>query len=65
MTSANDTTVTYTLILDGVTSPDSSQSEFRLTLKQNPIFSGIDSNDRNVDLGDSSQTIRIRVSVST
>ena len=57
--------MTYTLILDGVTSPDSSQSEFRLTLKQNPIFNGIDSNDRNVDLGDSSQTIRIRVSVST
>ena len=41
MTSAIDTTVTYTLILDGVTSPDSSQSEFRLTLKPDPIFNGI------------------------
>ena len=45
MTSAIDTTVTYTLILDGVTSPDSSQCEFGLTLKQNPIFNGIDSNE--------------------
>ena len=41
MTSAIDTTVTYTLILDGVTSPDNDQSEFRLTLKPNPIFNGI------------------------
>ena len=52
-------------MLDGVTSPDSSQSEFRLTLKPNPTFNEIDSNDRNVNLRDSSQTIRIRVSVST
>ena len=65
MTSAIDTTVTYTLILNEVTSPDSSQSEFILTLKPNPTFNGIDSNDRIIDLGDSSQTIRIRVSVST
>ena len=42
-----------------------SQSEFRLTLKPNLTFNVIDSNNRNVDLGDSSQTIRIRVSVST
>ena len=65
MISAIDTTVAYTLVLHGVTPPDSSQSEFRLTLKPNPTFNGIDSNDRNVDLGDSSQTIRIRVSLST
>ena len=65
MTSAIDTTVTYTLILDGVTSPDSSQCEFRLTLKPNTTFNRIDFNDRNIDLGDSSQTVQIRVSVST
>ena len=65
MTRAIDTTVTYTLILDEVTSPDSSQCEFRLTLKPNPTFNGIDFNDCNIDLGDSSQTVRIRVSVST
>ena len=62
MTSAIDTTVTYTLILDGVTSP---QCEFRLTLKPNTTFNRIDFNDRNIDLGDSSQTVQIRVSVST
>ena len=41
MTSAIDTTVTYTLILDEATSPDSSQSEFRLTLKPDPSFNGV------------------------
>ena len=41
VTSTIDTTVTYTLKLDEVTPPDISQSEFRLTLKPNPIFNGI------------------------
>ena len=41
VTSTINTTVTYTLKLDGVTPPDISQSEFRLTLKPNPIFNGI------------------------
>ena len=41
MTSAIDSAVTYTLILEQFASPDSSQFEFRLTVKPNPIFNGI------------------------
>ena len=41
VTSTIDTTVTYTLILDRVIPPDISHSEFRLTLKPNPIFNGM------------------------
>ena len=56
--------MTYTLILDGVTSPDSSQSEFRLTLKPNPIFNGITNvPHRTIIIGQDSVELEISVRV--
>ena len=56
--------MTYTLILDGVTSPDSSQSELRLTLKPDPIFNGIiNAVHRTIIIGQDSVELEISVRV--
>ena len=64
MTSAIDTTVTYTLILDQFASPDSSQSEFGLTLKKDPIFNDITNVvHRTIIIGQDSVELEISVRV--